>query len=265
MLRFIIETSELNNILNLLFKIFNVRITYFDPEGREIDTFDIKPHSSFCRRRREIKSFKNKCDICDQINLAKARLEKKIQLYTCHAGLYETAVPLYSNDDYLGAFLFGQIRPKEKNILKKSRVFSADFSSLPAFHREYVFHIAELLKYMSEYIIIKEIIRHKKNPWVESARKYIMQNLKNRITIDGIAEQTGKSRSFITHNFKKEFNLPAAAFILQSRLTAARHGIESGKKIREVAEEFGFYDEFHFSRMFRQYFGLPPSGVKVKY
>lgn len=38
--------------------------------------------------------------------------------------------------------------------------------------------------------------------------------------------------------------------------------LENRKSVKQTAFEFGFYDEFHFSKKFKSYYSKPPTEFK---
>ena len=53
--------------------------------------------------------------------------------------------------------------------------------------------------------------------------------------------------------------MPLRAYLRRLRLEKARLLVERGLTLKEIAAETGFYDEFHLSKAFKQFFGVPPS------
>ena len=263
MLKYIINYSELNGILHLLFRLFNIRITFFDLVDYEPGYFDIKPLSAYCASKRKDMKFDSFCITCDRKHLALAKEQKEILLYTCHAGLFEAVVPLYNKNIYLGSIVFGQIRPPGKRPeAKETNLFKNLFKELPSHEKEYLFDLAQLLKHISEYIIIKEMVRYRKKDWVEKLNNYLGENLRNNLSLDDLTKHTGKSRSFVSHYFKKEFDASPLKYHTGLKLKLASERIKNGEIIRNVALDLGFYDEYHFSRVFKKVYGYPPSKLK---
>lgn len=73
-----------------------------------------------------------------------------------------------------------------------------------------------------------------------------------------IAKAHGLSREGFSRNFRREAGMPPHAFRLMLRLNAARRQLRAGHGIASVAAEFGFADQSHFGRHFRNAFGVTP-------
>ncbi len=264
MIQYILETTELNEILQSLNKLFRIRITFFDMNDMELDYFDIKPLSDFCGYMRKDAAFNNKCIDCDHQHLIDAKAERKTLIYKCHSNLYEGIIPLYEQGKYFGSLVFGQVRPlpgesDSGNLSPKELEL---YRQLPSFSMEYLEDLADLLGRLSEYIVIKELVRYRNQQWAEELNKYIKDNIIERISIADLAGHIGKSESFISHLFRNEFGLSPKQFILAAKINSARNQLDNGSSVKETALELGFYDEFHFSRAFKKQTGISPSQYK---
>ncbi len=66
----------------------------------------------------------------------------------------------------------------------------------------------------------------------------------------------------LSHLFKTEVGLPIQKFIIWTRIKVViDHVIKEDLTLTESAHIGGFYDSAHFSRYFKEIFGLPPSSV----
>ena len=262
MFKYILEKSELNDILKLLYKLFDIRITFFDLHNMEIDYFNIKPLSAYCSFKREDPVFYQKCIACDRLHLARAKKSKAPLIYTCHSGLLEGIIPLYDKDKYFGALVFGQVQSPDAILIKTQDEDQTLFNKLPIYSKEHLNDIAELLKRLSEYIVIKELIKYNNRQWVIQLEEYIQENIGIKISNTDMAHHIQKSESFISHFFRTEFGMSPKQFVLKRKLEQAKIRLLNGAWVREVALDLGFYDEFHFSKAFKKMYGKSPGFYK---
>ena len=124
---------------------------------------------------------------------------------------------------------------------------------------EMMCEIARLLRIVGEHIIQQEMIHLRRPRWVDTASECIDRNFHRRITLKELAARTGCSTRYLSHHFPAEFGLPLRAYLRRLRLEKARLLVERGLTLKEIAAETGFYDEFHLSKAFKQFFGVPPS------
>ena len=264
MLKYAIQAGKMNEMMELLFRVLDMRITFFDLQECEVEGFNIKEMSPFCRHFRRSPEFDALCVKCDRAHLMRAKRIGNVYVYHCHSGLLEGIVPLHDRHRiYIGAIVFGQLRDRErdyraggvqaKRLLTRSRESS----------RQEMYDVGALLKYLSEYIIEKEIVQYRGKPWAERLDDYIRGHLSERLTLIRLASEIGRSTSFLSHNFPLEFGAPLKDYIRQARMKKARSLIEGGSTVRETASTLGFYDEFHFSKEFKRHFGLPPKTFKT--
>jgi len=72
------------------------------------------------------------------------------------------------------------------------------------------------------------------------------------------------SESRLRHRFREELGMPFSQVKNSLCLEKARRVLEKDKEIpiQEVAFRFGYSDPLYFSRVFRKYFGYPPSALR---
>lgn len=264
MLNYITRYPDLDKIMGLLYRILDIRITFFDMQGYEQETFNIKEMSEFCTQFRNRKENDEKCIACDFKHLRFAKEARTNHVYHCHKGLLEGVIPLYDRHQiYLGAIVFGQLRDVDFDFESTDPEEEKLYFQLKTFSLKEMDDIALLLKLVSEYIIENEIIKYKNKPWVERIDNYIKQNLDQNITIKRMAAEIGRSPSFLSHNFPREFGMSPKQFILKEKMIKAKEKLEEGESVRNTALDLGFYDEFHFSKTFKSYWQLPPKKYKI--
>lgn len=84
-----------------------------------------------------------------------------------------------------------------------------------------------------------------------------------KITTEQLAQTLGVTARRLRYAFEQEMGLPPYRYHLNVRLDMAMKILqnEPERTLRDLAEAYGFYDEFHFSRTFKHRFGIPPSQV----
>jgi AraC-like DNA-binding protein/quercetin dioxygenase-like cupin family protein len=101
----------------------------------------------------------------------------------------------------------------------------------------------------------------------EQAKSILLADPGGEITNDELAKSLGVSARRLRYVFEQEIGLPPYRYHMNLRLDMAMTTIRTDpeRTFRDLAEQFGFCDEFHFSRAFKQRFGIPPSKVKRNY
>lgn len=254
-------SSDLSSALSLLRRLFDVRVTFFDLDGVEADSFDIKPLSGYCAARRTDPAFAARCLGCDRLHLHEAKGGRQIRIYRCHDGLIEGVIPLYGRDgSYLGAIMFGQLRPADDPVTVRDAQHERLRQELPIADHARLRDLAELLKWLAEHFAANASLGRPQLPWAETARRHIHAHLGSKLTIAGLARVTGRSPSFLSHRFPAVFGTSFSRYVRDLRLAAARRRLAQGATLTAVAAELGFCDRYHLSRVYRTYFGHPPCG-----
>lgn len=87
---------------------------------------------------------------------------------------------------------------------------------------------------------------------------YLREHLGERVTLAEIARHARVSASTLTHRYHAETGLTPMEKLRDLRLTVAKGLLSKGWKLKEIAEQTGFVDAFHFSRTFKSIVGLSP-------
>ncbi|MOA50723.1 Bifunctional transcriptional activator/DNA repair enzyme AdaA [compost metagenome] len=64
--------------------------------------------------------------------------------------------------------------------------------------------------------------------------------------------------------FNRQCGLPPHQWLTQLRLEKALPRVLRGENLSEVALDLGFYDQAHFSRLFRRTYGAPPARLRSR-
>jgi AraC-like DNA-binding protein len=83
------------------------------------------------------------------------------------------------------------------------------------------------------------------------------------LKLEQFAQLSNRSLSAFKRDFQKLYNTTPGKWLLEKRLKHAMHLLtNAGKTVSETSYESGFENPSHFSRAFRQYFGIAPTSVK---
>ncbi len=98
------------------------------------------------------------------------------------------------------------------------------------------------------------------------AIRYISQHLSLQLKVDDIANNQFISKSKLSSLFRKEMGKSIGKYIDEMIFERAEFMIvKTDASIKKISDEFGFCDQFYFSRRFRQYFGKTPSEYRRMY
>lgn len=94
---------------------------------------------------------------------------------------------------------------------------------------------------------------------MEKAKKHIDAHYNEKITIAALTDLCGFSRAHFKRLFSKYYNMTPSEYITMVRIEHAKTMLESNIfSLKEIAEQCGFYDEYHFSKVFQKKVGCTP-------
>jgi AraC-like DNA-binding protein/GNAT superfamily N-acetyltransferase len=96
----------------------------------------------------------------------------------------------------------------------------------------------------------------------EKIVKYIDVHIKEKITIDDISKLTGYSGWHLYKIFKVYSPVPIMGYIRNKRLCAAANEIYTGRRLYDIALDYGFETPAGFYKAFQSAFGCKPSDYK---
>lgn len=92
---------------------------------------------------------------------------------------------------------------------------------------------------------------------------YIENNLTRKITIEEIANYVGYSKFYFSRIFKAEMSISVMEYVKERKIICASQAILRGKKILDVAIEYGWESHGGFIKAFKSYYGFSPSLLYV--
>ncbi|WP_411345269.1 AraC family transcriptional regulator [Paenibacillus sp. WLX1005] len=95
---------------------------------------------------------------------------------------------------------------------------------------------------------------------LQRTRAYIEQHYREPLTLEQLAEMAGLSRNYYVSLFKKHYGESVIHYMTRLRMEQARRLMANPElRLRDIAHEVGYNDEFYFSRKFKQETGITPS------
>lgn len=98
--------------------------------------------------------------------------------------------------------------------------------------------------------------------YLQKTIDYIEENLKEPLSIDDCAREAGFSKFHFHRLFGIYVGVPVMEYIRKRRLYNAMMDVCNGKKIIDIAVEYGYSSERTFRRAFQQEFGQIPSSCR---
>lgn len=132
-----------------------------------------------------------------------------------------------------------------------------------------------LLSAISNFILSYLIVFAEKkdfSPAVETVRSEILKGVSDcTFSLEDCLKRLPLNYDYIRKAFKKETGTTPHDFLLKERMSLASQLLSSGisnkfssYSISQVAEACGYSEPLYFSRVFKKYFGVSPSGYKLE-
>lgn len=112
----------------------------------------------------------------------------------------------------------------------------------------------------------KEIKVISGDPNNEQILSYIHENIYSRekITVKAIASHFNISLKYFSNYFKRSFGVAYQEYLDSYRIKLIEKRLEiGGLKLKQIAQEFGFTDVSHLSKVFKKLTGASPSDRRI--
>jgi AraC-like DNA-binding protein len=99
-------------------------------------------------------------------------------------------------------------------------------------------------------------------PGIWRAVEWLEGNFSTKVSIENLAVQAGLSPRHFARSFLQATGYTPYAYLLWVRLSRARELLKQpgrAKRLKEIANSCGFFDQTHFGRHFRRMFGTTPA------
>jgi len=266
----IILHDEIQNIFDNFAASFDITIVFYSLDGKILRRKRGRVNSKFCELIQDKVFDKNKCFSMDESKCRECAEQKKIMNYLCHAGIEEAIAPIFIETQLVGYAMIGQFRSAQNlpaKVLQTAKKKSCKkelleyFEELPYYNKIKIKNILALFSILVDYIITKEIISVKGERLINKTLAYIEQHIHRPITLDEVAQNAGRSRSSISHSFKKILGKSFSKVVIETKLSKAEEYFKNtpNLSIEEVAFKLGYKDPLYFSRLYKKNRGSSPS------
>ena len=98
------------------------------------------------------------------------------------------------------------------------------------------------------------------NAIIRSAQQYIQANIEEKLTVPAVAASVEVSPSYLTALFHKHLQISPGEYIRRIKLGRSKQLIREGQmNFTQIAESLQYSTVHHFSRQFKQMFGMTPT------
>ena len=117
-----------------------------------------------------------------------------------------------------------------------------------------------LLKLQAERQEMPEAAVNGENTIISSAQQYVQNHITEKLTVSAVAEGIGVSASYLTALFHKHLAFSPGEYIRRIKMEKCKQLIREGQmNFTQIAETLQYSTVHHFSRQFKQLFGMTPT------
>ena len=169
------------------------------------------------------------------------------------------------------AHFFIHFSLQASNIIRRIIVADASKIILPEFAKKLPFYSHEQLELAAHSVVaaaLLQIPREKFLPETDGIGENTVFDKVLNLTDDSrcfagncidLAQKCGVSINTLQRHFLRTTGLPVKKWLLNRKMECAVQLLMyKGRSIKETADQLGFADRYHFSKVFKQYFGMSP-------
>jgi len=212
------------------------------------------------------KDMQSKCNIdcVDRTNKSVMK-HKKPFFKTCHAGVTELVVPVFSSFGYEGSLFLGPMKPAGKSPVYPQ--YKKEYARLPVYNVKTCRTIEKLLGVFSHQLALEYNLLKPEDPGrdgkIANAIAMIGGQTAKKLKAGDVAKECGLSLWYFLHLFKRKTGMSFTEYVKRQRLERAKDLLSStNKKTKEILEACGYANENIFYMAFKKYTGLTPGEYK---
>jgi AraC-like DNA-binding protein/ligand-binding sensor protein len=268
--------DQVNGLMTSFSYCFKVHLTIFPLDlNRPLETGFYTTHCSYCKLVRDTLGYKDRCDRLGRKMCTRSESSSAPLIYTCHAGLIDTAASIRLNDGaekkVVGYAMAGQFRTSTaipETVLSDWQKAGHDpvvlwtaFLEQPYFEKAAVDNMLNLFSMLCDFIVSKDYIRLRRLDITGLVVKWIENHIADHIMIGDVAKNLGYSQSSISHTIKKHLGMSFRELCILKRIEHFEKIIvdDPTMTIIKAAEKIGYDDPLYFSRIYKSVRSQTPS------
>jgi AraC-like DNA-binding protein len=261
--------QALEHELGLFVTIVDFEGLFHTHPGKAILSFNRQTHRKIPACRADFCN--DKCiEHCRHRMNAKCLRHPKPFISECWKGLKQIVVPLRFEGRHCGMLYAGCWKSDRSPPPNLSKEFQRIYAELEDFPEERADNLMGIMDFFARGLIMSLHEYGALNtPTVPRAARiatFIRRHAAESIQLTDLAQFLELSNSRTSVLVNSLFGSSFTTLLTEERMRRAKALLLSSEyKVKEIAKQTGFNDEYHFNRVFHKYAGLPPGEFRRKY
>lgn len=256
------NTDALQHIITDLSELTGISIAFLDTDFNSIViAFD---DNDYCSKLQQLNLLECPCRCSDIELLNRCKNSGNLESHRCHAGLFDTAMPIIKNQIIVGYVIFGRIRTKSS---PKANIIKSDYELLDRLYRKLPFFTENQISYFIDLlprILFQDAIEIESDSIIEEIYRYIENNLKEDLSINSLSQKFFISKNKLYSIFEENFETTVNDYIINRRIEKAKELLKNtNEPIYKIAEEIGIGNYTYFCKLFKRKTGKTPREYKI--
>ncbi len=268
---YIFNKEKLEQVLSDFYNSTGIAVALYDASQKNVAS--APGHSPYCKYIRKGNECVEHCDQSNLIHIKEVSLSRKVNRYTCHAGLMETILPIVYEDVLIAYIQIGQFRDAEHRYSGTDKLqevaerygFSlqellALYEELPIVSKEKLSSLYHIVDILVKSFWVDGLITYNRSMLSIKIERYIDEHIAEKIGLNEICNEFFLSKNAVYRLFHDEFHSTVNDFIITKRLKKAQELLRSERElnITQIASLCGFPDYNYFIRLFKKQVGITP-------
>lgn len=252
------DLNKLRSILQDLSILTGISMTVMDanrqPLIRNVPTLD------YCTAI-QCQNGTEPCRCSDNALLDRCEKGRTLESHTCHAGLYDLAMPVIKQDMIVGFLVMGRIRSPLSLPSVSDPELNRLYQQIPYFSEEKIRSLIDLMPR----ILFESAIEIAPDHLIRQAQQHIEAHLSGPISIGQLCQALQLSKNRLYDLFHSHLGCTVSQYIIARRIQkACRLLRETDEPVYRIAELVGIENYTYFCRLFKKQTGLSPTAYRVK-
>ncbi len=264
------DADSLYELISDFYKISGISISIVGKNRERVTNYTVK-RQDFCNLMQ--KTHIHLCHRCDSEIIAQCEKTRKPALHTCHAGLFDAALPIIVEGEIVGYVTIGQVRRNESFSSVATKLptelideLEAHYYKLPIFDNAQMESAIRIVNAIITQIVKENMIEITTEELSILAAKYIDEHICEELSVEKLCHHLNISKNRLYQCMRQCFDLTVNGYITKRRIEKATELLNDPElSVKAIAKEVGFSETPYFYKVFKKETGKTPRSFKQKY